>query len=63
MNELFALLILDQAIDNWVFKMPGLHALLLTENDWKILRDIADILEVHVAIVHILPLSFANGCL
>jgi len=27
--------ILLQAINNWVFKTPGLHVLLLTENEWK----------------------------
>jgi hypothetical protein len=35
-----------QAIDDWVFKTQGLRALLLTEEDWKTLGEIADILEV-----------------
>ena len=35
-----------QAIDDWVFNTPGLHALLLTEDKWKTLREIADVLEV-----------------
>jgi len=35
-----------QAIDDWVFKMPGLQALLLNKDEWKILGKIADILEV-----------------
>ncbi|KAF8632686.1 hypothetical protein AX15_001739 [Amanita polypyramis BW_CC] len=35
----------QEAIDDWVFKTPGLRTLLLTEDDWKTLREIADILE------------------
>jgi hypothetical protein len=27
--------ILFQAIDDWVFKTPGLQALLLSEDEWK----------------------------
>lgn len=43
--------LLQEAIDDWVFKTPGLCALLLTEDDWKTLTEIADILEVrHLAI-------------
>ena len=37
-----------QAIDDWVFKTPGLHGLLFTEDEWKTLREIADVLEVWV---------------
>ncbi|KAF8224238.1 hypothetical protein L208DRAFT_1224827, partial [Tricholoma matsutake] len=37
--------ILREAIDNWVFKMPGLRVLLLSENEWETLGKIADILE------------------
>ncbi len=37
-----------QAIDDWVFKMPGLQALLLNKDEWKILGKIADILEVWI---------------
>ena len=35
-----------QAIDDWVFKTPGLCALLLSEDEWETLGKIADILEV-----------------
>ena len=42
----------DQAIDDWVFKTPGLRALLLTEYDWRILREIADVLEVCLLFVY-----------
>ena len=35
-----------QAIDDWVFKMPGLCVLLLSEDEWETLGKIADILEV-----------------
>jgi hypothetical protein len=35
-----------QAIDDWVFKTPGLRALLLNEDEWETLGKIADILEV-----------------
>jgi hypothetical protein len=38
--------ILFQAIDDWVFKTPGLQALLLSEDEWKILGEIGDIIEV-----------------
>ncbi|KAF8223565.1 hypothetical protein L208DRAFT_1207858, partial [Tricholoma matsutake] len=37
--------LLKEAIDDWVFKTPGLRALLLNEDEWKTLREIADILE------------------
>jgi hypothetical protein len=37
-----------QAIDDWVFKTPGLRALLLNEDEWKTLGEIADVLEVWV---------------
>ncbi|KAI0300176.1 hypothetical protein BC826DRAFT_905589, partial [Russula brevipes] len=40
--------LLQEAIDDWVFKTPGLRALLLTEDEWKTLGEIADILEVWV---------------
>ena len=46
--------ILLQAIDDWVFKTPGLRALLLNEDEWDTLREIADILEVRVYSVIIL---------
>jgi len=35
-----------QAIDDWVFMTPGLRTLLLSEDEWKTLGEIADILEV-----------------
>ncbi|KAF8806990.1 hypothetical protein BYT27DRAFT_7100375 [Phlegmacium glaucopus] len=38
--------LLQEAIDDWVFKTPGLRALLLSEDEWKTLGEIADILEV-----------------
>jgi hypothetical protein len=38
----------SQAIDDWVFKTPGLRALLLNEDEWKTLGEIADVLEVCV---------------
>ncbi|KAF8235445.1 hypothetical protein L208DRAFT_1257144, partial [Tricholoma matsutake] len=38
--------ILREAIDDWVFKTPGLRALLLSEDEWETLGKIADILEV-----------------
>ena len=38
--------ILFQAIDDWVFKTPGLRALLLNEDEWKILGEIGDVIEV-----------------
>jgi hypothetical protein len=37
-----------QAIDDWVFTIPSLRPLLLTEDEWKTLGDIADILEVKI---------------
>jgi hypothetical protein len=40
--------ILLQAIDDWVFKTPGLRALLLNEDEWKTLGEIANVLEVWV---------------
>ena len=45
----------NQAIDDWVFKTPGLRALLLTEYDWEILRGIADVLEVRMLSTYCLP--------
>jgi hypothetical protein len=35
-----------QAIDDWVFKTPGLQTLLLNDDEWKTLGEIADVLEV-----------------
>lgn len=40
--------VLLQAINNWVFKILGLQALLVSEDEWKTLGEIADILEVWV---------------
>ncbi|KIL56766.1 hypothetical protein M378DRAFT_35880, partial [Amanita muscaria Koide BX008] len=37
--------LLKEAIDDWVFKTPGLRTLLLNEDEWKSLGEIADILE------------------
>ncbi|KAF8238034.1 hypothetical protein L208DRAFT_1244236, partial [Tricholoma matsutake] len=39
---------LQEAINNWVFKTLGLQALLVNEDEWKTLGEIADILEVWV---------------
>ncbi|KAF8233941.1 hypothetical protein L208DRAFT_1264556, partial [Tricholoma matsutake] len=44
--------LLKEAIDDWVFKTPGLRALLLNEDEWKTLREIADVLEVHLVLLH-----------
>ncbi|KAF8232759.1 hypothetical protein L208DRAFT_1270277, partial [Tricholoma matsutake] len=38
--------LLKEAINDWVFKTPGLRALLLMEDEWKTLGEMADILEV-----------------
>jgi hypothetical protein len=38
-----------QAIDDWVFKTPGLRALLLNEDEWETLGEIANVLEVCLA--------------
>jgi len=37
-----------QAIDDWVFKTPGLRSLLLSEDEWKTLGEIGDIIEAWV---------------
>ncbi|KAF8236858.1 hypothetical protein L208DRAFT_1250478, partial [Tricholoma matsutake] len=44
--------LLKEAIDDWVFKTPGLCALLLNEDEWKTLREIADIREVCLVLLH-----------
>ena len=47
---------LAQAIDDYVYPAPGLRALLLTDDDWKTMRKIADIHEVrhHHAVIALL---------
>jgi hypothetical protein len=50
--------ILLQAIDDWVFKTPGLWALLLNEDEWKTLGEIADVLKVWV--YNFIIISFSN---
>ncbi|THV07173.1 hypothetical protein K435DRAFT_580314, partial [Dendrothele bispora CBS 962.96] len=37
--------LLRAAIDSWTFETPELRALVLTDVDWRLLGDIADILE------------------
>ncbi|KAF8232857.1 hypothetical protein L208DRAFT_1210637, partial [Tricholoma matsutake] len=37
--------LIQEAVDDYIYQAPGLRALLLTDNDWKILGMIADILE------------------
>jgi hypothetical protein len=49
--------LLQEAIDDWVFKTPGLRALLLSEDEWKILGEIADVLEVRVYPLYITTFS------
>jgi hypothetical protein len=51
--------VLLQAIDNWVFKTPGLRTLLLNEDEWKILGEIADVLEVRAVTPHMWHASIA----
>ncbi|KAI9450375.1 cytochrome P450 [Russula earlei] len=41
-----ALAVIRDAINDWVFKTPGLRTLLLDDNEWKTLGEMADILEL-----------------
>ena len=50
--------ILLQAIDDWVFKTPSLQALLLDEDEWKTLGEIAVVLEVWV--YNFITTTFSN---
>ena len=52
----------SQAIDDWVFKTPGLQALLLNEDEWKTLGKIADILEVRIPTSIILMTALTCSC-
>lgn len=45
-QDLSIFLTVCQAIDEWVFMTPQLRCLLLSEEDWKILSQIATILQV-----------------
>ncbi|KAF8148918.1 hypothetical protein B0H34DRAFT_828266 [Crassisporium funariophilum] len=37
---------LKESVDTWVFNTPALRGISLTPNDWKLLAEIADFLEV-----------------